>query len=180
MKGAGFWFWIGGVGEGCGGFAVYRWEFPRGAENDAGCGVEQAAYRPGAVGVGEENFTGTLFFGAVVPAFEEGEGVAPFGGFGIFVGAGLSFESSEEQAGAVFRVQMGGEGSCGGVGGESDAGLGDGREHEGLGEEAGAYGGLFADGADAEGGEPRWADEAAVVEEEDGGICGCRGVVGAS
>ncbi len=46
----------------------------------------------------------------------------------------------------------------------------DGGEHEGLGEEAAAYGGLFADGSDAEGGEAGGAGEGAVFEEEDGGV----------
>ena len=45
----------------------------------------------------------------------------------------------------------------------------DGGEHEGLGEEAAADGGLLADGADAEGGEGFGAGDLAVREEEDGG-----------
>jgi hypothetical protein len=51
----------------------------------------------------------------------------------------------------------------------------DGGEHEGLGEEGGADGGLLPDGTDAEGGEAGGAEEAAVVEEEEGGVGGAGG-----
>jgi hypothetical protein len=52
---------------------------------------------------------------------------------------------------------------------------GDGLEHQRLGEEGAADGGLFLDRSDAEHGEARRAGEAAGVEEEDGG-CGLVGV----
>jgi hypothetical protein len=55
---------------------------------------------------------------------------------------------------------------------------GDGLEHEGLGEEGAADRGLLFDGADAEGRERRRADEAAGVEEEDGGLIGFHGGTG--
>ena len=45
----------------------------------------------------------------------------------------------------------------------------DGLEHQRLGEERAADGGLLLDGADAEGGEARRAGEASGVEQEDGG-----------
>jgi hypothetical protein len=48
-------------------------------------------------------------------------------------------------------------------------GEGDGLEHERLGEEGAADGGLLLDGADAEGGKACGAGKAAGVEEEDGG-----------
>ena len=81
------------------------------AQCGAGGAVEDAADGPccqisrSAIHVGEEDFAGALFLGAVVPAAEEREVVAQGGEIGR--GRGLRFEGGDEGGGAGFGVEGG-------------------------------------------------------------------------
>jgi hypothetical protein len=85
---------------GFGGFAVGFGHRFGVADDHAGGAAEDFADGPGVVVVGEEDFADALFFGAVVPAAEEGEVVAEEGEVVGLVG--FFFEGFEGVGGAVF------------------------------------------------------------------------------
>ena len=157
VEGAGFELFCGGLG----GVALDFGEEFGFAEDGAGGAAEDAADGPAAVVVGEEDFAGALLLWTVVPAAEEREMIAEEGEV-VGVRDPL-FECGESMGGA-------GLGGFGCAGGERFAFEGDGLKHEGLSEEGAADAGLLFDGAYAEGGEALGAEEAAAVEEEEGGF----------
>jgi hypothetical protein len=69
------------------------WRSGRGrAENDAGGTVEEAPDGPAAVRIWEKHFAGTLLFGPIIPAPEEGKSVAEVGYFNFWIGKRVIFK----------------------------------------------------------------------------------------
>ena len=85
---------------GFGGFAVCFGHGFGVAEGHSGGSAEDAADRPFVSIVGEEDFSGALLFGAIVPAAEEGEMIAEESEVVGF--CGFLFECSDGLRGSFF------------------------------------------------------------------------------